>query len=69
MQITTQEHYDVIEAFERAFKHERRFKNGRLDKEDKSLWCKGAIYQDAEVNVLFLAYRYGVAYGKSVYSD
>ncbi len=69
MQIRTKEHYEIIEAFERAFKHEPRFKNGRLDKEDKSSWSKGFVYQDAEVNVLFLAFRHGVAYGVATSRD
>lgn len=66
MQLHTQAHYDVIDAFERAFKHERSFRNGRLNKEDKAMWSKGAVYQDAEVNFLFLAFRHGVAYGTAI---
>jgi len=69
MQIHTKEHYEIMDAFERAFKHEPRFKNGRLDKEDKAMWSKGAVYQDAEVNVLFLAFRRGAAYGIAVSRD
>lgn len=65
MQLITKEHYEIIEAFERVFKKGRHFKNGRLDKEAKGLWSKGCIYQDAEVNILFLAFRHGVAYGKA----
>jgi hypothetical protein len=56
--LKTQEHYDLMAQFERAFKHER------LDKEDKELWNKSQIYQDGKVNNLFLAYRLGYSYGK-----
>lgn len=40
----------------------------RLDKEDKSLWAKGNIYQDGMTNELFLAYRKGYGFGKQVIS-
>lgn len=52
------EHYDLIAAFERNHKE-------RFDKEDKSLWPKGAIYQDGRVNDLFLAFRRGRAYANA----
>lgn len=57
MQIVTQEHYDIIAMFERIY-------SGRFDKEDKALWAKGHVYQDGEMNNLFLAFRHGVAFGK-----
>lgn len=68
MNIKTKEHYDVIEAFERAMPH-MRFTSGRLDKEQKEMWSKGFIYQCGETNNLFLAFRHGVAHGKSVYQN
>lgn len=52
------EHYDLMAAFEHCHSE-------RLDKEDKALWPKGAIYQDGRVNELFLAYRHGYAYAKA----
>lgn len=52
------EHYDLMAAFERQY-------SGRFDREDKSLWPKGAIYQDGHVNNLFLAFRRGYSYAKS----
>lgn len=58
--LTTQEHYDLMKQFEKDCKP------GRVDREDKSLWQKGIIYQDGHVNRLFLAYRQGYAYGKFV---
>lgn len=61
MTITSKEHYELIEFFERTFKGQL-----RLDKEDKSMWPKGIIYQNGDANRLFKAFREGVAYGKAV---
>lgn len=54
----TKEHHDLMLHFE------KNFSEYRLDKEEKSLWKKGIIYQDGEVNKLFLAYRMGYMLGK-----
>jgi hypothetical protein len=62
MQLITNEHYDLMDAFERIYK------TFRLDKENKELWTKGHIYQSGETNDLFLAFRYGASYGKAIYS-
>ncbi|MFT0546969.1 hypothetical protein ACMHYO_11575 [Allopusillimonas ginsengisoli] len=56
--LMTQEHYALMSAFERCH-------SGRFDREDKSLWPKGVIYQDGRVNELFLAYRNGYAYSQA----
>lgn len=56
------EHYALLDQFERDCKPLA----GRLDREGKSLWPKGIIYQDGRTNDLFLAYRRGYAYCKSV---
>ena len=53
--LLTQEHYALLAAFEREHR-------GRTNKEDKSLWPRGVIYQDGHMNELFLAYRRGHAY-------
>ena len=53
------EHYDLMDAFERS-------RAGRFDKEEKSLWLRGRIYQNGRANELFLAFRDGYAYGKCV---
>ena len=58
--ILTKEHYDLMAEFEKNFKHLR------LDKEEKSLWKDGHIYQDGEVNQLFKVFRLGYSYGKFV---
>ena len=39
MALFDKEHYDMIEAFERAYSG-----SFRMDKEDKSLWAKGHVY-------------------------
>lgn len=61
MEIRTQEHQDVMAQFEREFK------GVRLDREAKELWRLGRIYQDGQVNELFLAYRRGYALARCVY--
>ena len=61
--LLTKEHYDLIAQFERDCKP------GRTDKEDKSLWAKGIVYQDGHVNALFRVYRTGYAFGRCVERD
>ncbi len=58
--LTSKDHYDLIAMFDRIYKGER------LDKEDKSLWAQGNVYQSGETNKLFLAFRQGVAYGQHI---
>lgn len=61
--LMSKEHYELIAAFERSHKE-------RFDKEDKSLWPKGIIYQDGRVNDMFLSFRHGFVYAKCVaYGD
>lgn len=57
--LKSQEHYDLMAMFEREH-------SGRFDKEDKTLWPKGIVYQDGLVNELFKTYRRGYAYGKVI---
>ena len=61
MTVTSKEHYEMMECFERFFKTE-----GRLDREPKELWTKGNVYQDGSVNKLFLAFRHGISFQKSL---
>lgn len=63
MMIWTQEHYDLMSAFERDHR------GYRVDREAKDLWPKGNVYQSGETNALFLAYRNGAAFAKSYYRD
>lgn len=62
MQLKDQEHYTIMEAFEKAYA-----RSYRMDKEEKSLWHKGVIYQHPVANELFLAFRQGVSFGRNLY--
>lgn len=56
--LMTKEHYDLMASFEREYKHRR------LDREkNKELWKIGAVYEDGNMNEIFLAYRKGYALG------
>lgn len=57
MTLFYKEHYELIEMFE------RQFKEFRLDKEDKSMWPRGHVYQSGVTNDAFLAFRHGYAFG------
>ncbi len=57
--VITKEHYSLMKQFEKDIKGER------FDKEDKSLWGRGIIYQNGLTNNLFKAYRLGYSLGKS----
>ena len=63
MKIGTKEHYDMIENFEKNYRH------ARLDKEDKELWYGGRIYQDGRVNDYFYYFSLGYAMARSIYMD
>lgn len=56
--LLTKEHYALMDSFEREHKHRR------LSREkSKELWKSGNVYEDGQVNDLFLAYRKGYALG------
>lgn len=55
---TDKEANDLMAQFERDFAHLR------LDREDRGQWRRGNVYQNGEVNALFLAYRKGYTLGK-----
>lgn len=61
MQLGSTEHDELMAQFEKDVA--TKF-SVRLDKEDKSLWRKGIVYQDGRTNDLFLLYRFGVSYGQ-----
>lgn len=63
MSLNSQEHIDMMAMFERVARKEF---SGRLDREDKASWSMGRIYQDAQMNERFLAFRQGVAYGQAL---
>ena len=60
MRVGSSEFYELVAMFDREYR------GHRLDKEAKDMWPKGYVYQNGEVNQLFLAYRRGVALGKSM---
>lgn len=58
MDLLSQEHYALMDLFEKTYNHKR------LDREkDKSLWEKGFLYANGETNALFLAFRLGYSLG------
>lgn len=60
MTLGSKEHYELIAQFEKDFGP------ARFDKEPKELWAKGIVYQDGEMNKLFMAFRLGYSLGKAV---
>lgn len=56
IQLGTKAHEELMRQFESL-------KPGRVDREAKELWKDGHVYQNGEVNNLFLMFRQGVAYG------
>jgi hypothetical protein len=63
MMLKTQEHEEIIKMFEIEFK------GRRFDKEPKAIWTMGRIYQDGQLNELFLAYRRGYAFAKATHRE
>ena len=59
--LKSKEHYELMSQFEREFKGV-----GRMDKEAKTDWARGIIYEDGVINNLFKVYRHGYAFGKCV---
>lgn len=57
--LMTREYYKLMEMFEKE-------QPGRLDREAKEFWPQGRIYQNGEVNALFLMFQRGYALGKFV---
>ena len=56
LQIHTGDHDELMSMFEKDHR------GYRLDREEKSYWKQGQIYQSGETNALFTAYRMGAAY-------
>lgn len=63
MTIGSKEFYEIIEMFDKEYK------GYRLDKEDKSMWMSGNVYQNGEVNMLFRAYQKGYSLARCVYQN
>lgn len=64
----TQAHIDLINQFEKAYPKYART-SFRLDREDKSQWAAGHVYQHGPTNDAFLIYRLGYAFGVTVGRD
>lgn len=60
MTLGSKDHDETMQMFEKIFAGEF-----RLDKEDKSQWPRGFVYQHGDANRLFKAFRQGVAYGRA----
>jgi len=58
MTVGSKEFYEIIMMFEKDVPY------GRKDKEQTSEWPKGRVYQNGEMNNLFLIYRKGYAFGR-----
>lgn len=61
MTLNSQEHIEIMRMFEREYR------GFRMDREDKKLWPIGRVYQAGDTNEMFIAYRKGYAFAKSVY--
>jgi len=62
MQITSKEHYEMMENFEQRFK-------AKPTREPKDLWSKGVVYCDGHLNRDFLLFRQGYSLAKAIYQS
>lgn len=65
MTIGTTEHYDMMAAFEKFMR--KSAIRSRFDKEEKTEWRKGRVYQCMLTNDFFKAYSGGYALARCVY--
>lgn len=65
MKLGTAEHQEMISSFEKYAKRSPALV--RLDKEAKSEWPRGHIYQDGHTNDLFNLYCAGYSHARCVY--
>lgn len=61
MQVGTKEWEEIIQNFEKHYKHLR------LDKEPEEYQKKGQLYQNGEVNNLYTAFALGYSFGRVTY--
>ena len=61
--LLTKEHYELMAHFETQV---RKVARGRLDREAKQDWQRGIIYEDGNINQMFIMFRTGYMLGKSV---
>jgi hypothetical protein len=67
MTLGTQEHINIMAAFEKYAKSAHNGIRFRLDREQKSEWPKGHVYQDGLTNDFFKLYSAGYANARCVY--
>lgn len=60
MQLITQEHYDLMDQFEKTYKHLP------MTREAKEFWPKGHVYTNGQTNDAFIAYRHGYAFARAL---
>jgi len=65
MKLGSKEHYEAVEMFDRIVKSSPSMRF-RLDKEPKTIWSTGSVYQDGSANMAFNAFLHGVAFGKAI---
>ena len=63
MTVGSKEFYEIVEMFDKEYK------GYRLEKEDKTMWLSGNVYQNGEVNRLFMAYQKGYSLARCVYQN
>ena len=66
MNIGSKEHYEMITDFEKSAKA-LPVALGRFDKEEKSEWSKGNIYEDGATNGLFKLFSAGYSNARCKY--
>ncbi len=62
MNVNDKEHFDLMKQFGKDMGLNECY----LRQEPKKLWPLGVVYAHGETNKLFLAYRLGYSFGKSV---
>ena len=66
MKIGSQEHYDMLDQFEKSITHSGAY-SLRFEREDKSLWRLGHFYQHGQTNLYFQAFSLGYTAARCVY--
>ncbi len=63
MTLFSKEYYEMMADFEKVATN---VISARLDKEEKSEWSRGCVYQHGEVNKLFKGFQLGYATAKCI---
>ena len=62
--LKSQEHSELMQQFESQFS--KAMYGLRFDREEKSGWARGNVYEHGEANRLFAAFRSGYVLGKAI---